>query len=582
METLLARQQAKKVEPESSIDPARKSEANASKPASEAKTSANHSPPPTGDIKRALENAATTARADTRSFERIAGNQGALGRTFDFLKNNLGGSSENRTWYHPAALWSNVLDYDSGSFSTRARLSKISTAIRSAQNKLNNGDSESAARSLKQVSESKPNGSITLKSTAEVLKYNESQRHGVDFLADTTVMAVTGLCLVPGAGVAPLAMGAFVGGNLKYALKKMDGNYASSSDHVSGAIVGAAPIFGRYLGGAAYDAIGWGASRLGATQAVMSPAARVFGYATESGGIGGMLTSSQKYSELKNGGATTADALRGSVSNFGSGFAAGFGAGIVLGAPVQYLLSKPAHRLRAGEQTKGLLGNDNGQFASELRQAYSSYSISGRSDTLLKEVNQVLDRRGIPPLNSLKDTKSLSRLLLAGEHGTDAGIELINKTRFGFVTDLGHELKHHEQLYLTARRAADLAGVGKEFGPNEIARYANLHLKLTGNYRSLDVDFAINVLKYRNGLALTAREAARADRLIAAQANYPRSFYSPSNLFRYFMNPLEIEARSIEAYTRIHNTPYLRGGTSAPALIWHKISGDKRELQKRR
>jgi hypothetical protein len=200
---------------------------------------------------------------------------------------------------------------------------------------LNAGNTENSNNKVESLHTQGQDGTRVLQAASEAQKYDDSQRNGVEFITDAAVTAGTATLVATGVGAVGIVGGALIGGGLKYALKSADSNYASSSDLLTGALLGAAPGVGRLAGAFMSEAASSIGTRVGST--VLTKFSSVAGVAMESGTIGGMNNASQTFSDATAHGATTSEALSKSAASFGVGFAIGFTGGALVSGLKQAL-----------------------------------------------------------------------------------------------------------------------------------------------------------------------------------------------------------------------------------------------------
>src|SRR5262249_33992152 len=75
-----------------------------------------------------------------KSFQNEANHQGVFGSLVDGAKNHIGSTAENRSWYNPAALWSNVFDYNAGSKHTGEQLDAQGERLKELRQAAQNAD----------------------------------------------------------------------------------------------------------------------------------------------------------------------------------------------------------------------------------------------------------------------------------------------------------------------------------------------------------------------------------------------------------------------------------------------------------
>ncbi len=207
------------------------------------------------------------------TFKKEVQGGGAIGKLFDAGKNTIGTSARERSWFEPGALWSHVFDSDAGSRSTESSLAD-------EQKKIEELKSAAKAHNVKrycelfqeltgQTFDQGKTVSASLKESAAVGRYHDSQSAGVETIADLGAAVVAGLSLKAqgGRGASALALrlagGAAIGGATKAGLKQLDGQYASlPRDFLTGSIMGASVLGGELAGSAVSKAIG---SRYGLT-----------------------------------------------------------------------------------------------------------------------------------------------------------------------------------------------------------------------------------------------------------------------------------------------------------------------------
>lgn len=161
------------------------------------------------------------------NFHKSRDTQGVLGSSYDWMKNNLGGSYETGSWL--ARRWSNVLNYDMGSEAIQKNIDRTKQVVAS-------GDPDKIARAS-EIAE----GRISLKATITAKEYNNDQRLGVNLLADTATIAA--VALTRRRDILDLAVRGAV---VKSGLKAVDGSYSKPlDDAATGAFIGVmTPIAG--------------------------------------------------------------------------------------------------------------------------------------------------------------------------------------------------------------------------------------------------------------------------------------------------------------------------------------------------
>ncbi|MFA5911313.1 MAG: hypothetical protein WC815_21265 [Vicinamibacterales bacterium] len=164
------------------------------------------------------------------NFHKSRDTQGVLGSSYDWMKNNLGGSYETGSWF--ARRWSNVLNYDMGSEAIQKNIDRTKQLVAAGQT-----DKIVKATEI-------ADGRISLKTTNTAREYNNDQRLGVNFLADTATFAA--VALARGKGVIDLAVRGAV---VKSGLKAVDGSYSKPlDDAATGAFIGVMTPFAGALG----------------------------------------------------------------------------------------------------------------------------------------------------------------------------------------------------------------------------------------------------------------------------------------------------------------------------------------------
>lgn len=163
-----------------------------------------------------------------KQFKEEKASQGVVGQSFDFLKNNLGGSSESESW--GSRVWSNVLSADNGSVAIEKRFEQTKNAV-ATQDK---------ALVLPTLSVD-TDGQTKLKVQSAAADYAESQRTGVGLAAEMVAMTAAGI------GRGNLASSVVKGAFAKAGVKMLDGTYANySEDLATGALLGlSVPMAGR-------------------------------------------------------------------------------------------------------------------------------------------------------------------------------------------------------------------------------------------------------------------------------------------------------------------------------------------------
>ncbi|HEY9678609.1 MAG TPA: hypothetical protein V6C76_11400 [Drouetiella sp.] len=156
--------------------------------------------------------------------------QGLIGRAYDAMKNSAGTSRESQSLF--ARGWSYVLNADEGS-------TALAQSVQATKNAIASGDKSK----LGSLIELKNDGSLSLKIEGVASKYDESQKAGVNFVADTAAMVSTATSKTVIGGIAKAML---TGAMYKAGLKAVDGAYSDfSGDLISGAVLGAAtPLAG--------------------------------------------------------------------------------------------------------------------------------------------------------------------------------------------------------------------------------------------------------------------------------------------------------------------------------------------------
>ncbi|MBA4027142.1 MAG: hypothetical protein C0473_02770 [Cyanobacteria bacterium DS3.002] len=164
------------------------------------------------------------------NFHKSRDTQGVLGSSYDWMKNNLGGSYETGSWL--ARRWSNVLNYDMGSEAIQKNIDRTKQLVAS-------GDLDKVARASEIA-----DGRINLKATNTAKEYNNDQRLGVNLLADTATFAA--VALTRGKGGRDVVDLMVRGAVVKSGLKAVDGSYSKPlDDAATGAFIGVmTPIAG--------------------------------------------------------------------------------------------------------------------------------------------------------------------------------------------------------------------------------------------------------------------------------------------------------------------------------------------------
>lgn len=157
------------------------------------------------------------------NFHKSRDTQGVLGSSYDWMKNNLGGSYETGSWI--GRRWSNVLNYDMGSEAIQKNIDRTKQLVAS-------GDTDKIARASEIA-----DGRINLKATNTAKEYNNDQRLAVNLLADTATFAA--VTLTRGKGGRDILELAVRGAVVKSGLKAVDGSYSKPlDDAATGAFIG--------------------------------------------------------------------------------------------------------------------------------------------------------------------------------------------------------------------------------------------------------------------------------------------------------------------------------------------------------
>jgi hypothetical protein len=160
--------------------------------------------------------------------------QGLVGKIYDGMKANLGGSARATNW--PEKLWAAVLDEDLSS-------SRIRENLRDARSAIASGEIEA----VKHLRVNGPDGKSTFAAVNAAKSYDKSQEQGVNFIADTAVLsaAIAGR----GKGLNQYLNIAARGAVIKTAIKAIDGSYSHPGDDLaSGAILALSVPFANKLG----------------------------------------------------------------------------------------------------------------------------------------------------------------------------------------------------------------------------------------------------------------------------------------------------------------------------------------------
>lgn len=182
-----------------------------------------------------------------RRFDQTKSSQGWLGSAWDWVKNNLGCSSEGKSWYNPLKWWGSIVSSDHGSRAVSKQLDELERTTGSLS-------TEEFNTRLQKLNKN-------------VDEYKQSQENGVDFVSDIVsgivsytayTIAAASLAIVPFTGgssllitAGALTIAAGAGSLTKAAIKSSDAKsggrkYNSFSyDIATGAFAGIlAPITG--------------------------------------------------------------------------------------------------------------------------------------------------------------------------------------------------------------------------------------------------------------------------------------------------------------------------------------------------
>ncbi|HEY9790007.1 MAG TPA: hypothetical protein V6D22_06395 [Candidatus Obscuribacterales bacterium] len=215
-----------------------------------------------------------------KSFQQESGHEGFIGSLVDGAKNYLGSTSENRDWCNPKALWSHVLDYNSGSQHTGQQLNREADGLKQLRQAAEKNDVPAFSAKYKELTgkefDPKSIDAAKLKADGDTKRFHQSQANGVEFVTDLGAGAVAGVAALRTGGLslaAPLLFGAAAGSITKAGLKQADGQYANlRNDLLTGGLVGLAVPTGEFAGAAASRAIG---AKLGLTVTGEGLAARI-------------------------------------------------------------------------------------------------------------------------------------------------------------------------------------------------------------------------------------------------------------------------------------------------------------------
>ncbi|MFN8659566.1 MAG: proline-rich domain-containing protein [Candidatus Obscuribacterales bacterium] len=491
-------------------------------------------------------------RNASQSFEYNVRSQGFIGATFDWLKNNLGSSGQDRSWYNPLRWWSNILDYDSGSDATRERIRQEREALDRAQTNLQNCDLPGFQREMEPITIVTPQGYVFSRSMQDAQRYDQSQQRGVDVITD---LAVIGAMLATrGAGGIPgqMLLAAVVKGGLKY----LDGRYFSPSDPFAGAALIGGMGIGRLAGNAISGLIGRLGGSVGAGPTTTAILANLLGFGTEGavagGTYNGVSTFGSLFFDFRNY-TPLPEILQRSAAATVDGAMWGYMLGFLTSAGLQtFRAFAPRGASAPFNMERPVLGQTATETNMELRR------ILGIQDPALMrtELNTFLQRRGMPPISDIE----------IGQLGSGtAGIyypysNSVGLSRFYRNAEvLGHELTHHEQNYLRFRLQADAMNLGPTATQQQMI---DLSRRL-----GIGVDAIEEMMRARNGVRMTPAEAARAQRLQLAEERYPTNDWYGFNP-RYWWNFMEREARRVERIMRA-SAPY--GDLAARALTFGMV-----------
>ncbi len=264
-------------------------------------------------------------RAGTE-FNKNFSDVGFLGRSWDYLKNHAGTSHLGHDWYNPAALWSNLLNYDAGSKATGQRIQNIGMVLSQARQDLSRGDLAAYSTAVAQVVTIDDNGAAHIRSEKDADDYEKSQREGVELLSDACVVAVS--LAVPEAPLLATISGAVT----KFATKEIDGQYsAPASDLIVGGGFGAARFIGTFAGDTSGTLL-----RKAARTAIARPApylARALSTTIESGVVGASLNAAtatgRALEQHEDFPSALTDVGAATTTGFRLGSAVGFGGGLL-------------------------------------------------------------------------------------------------------------------------------------------------------------------------------------------------------------------------------------------------------------
>ncbi len=166
-----------------------------------------------------------------RRFEEEKSRQGWLGNVWDWTKNNLGTSGEDKEWYDPRKWWSVLVNRDAGSNKVGKDIAGIDAKIAELEQLANSGNDAAFVKKYKELTGKELNlndisGEKNLlegsKVDERVNNYSESQEIGVDVIADIGsglfsfgcyAVAAAGILAAPVTGGASLAVtGAAIAG----------------------------------------------------------------------------------------------------------------------------------------------------------------------------------------------------------------------------------------------------------------------------------------------------------------------------------------------------------------------------------
>jgi len=208
---------------------------------------------------RALAQQLAQASSD---FHAESQSQGIIGKSFDFLKDTLGTSAKDHSSFHPAALWSHLLNNDTSSATINNELQREQQLVNKLNAAAQNHDSVTFSNVYKDLTGTvyDTDGAKTSQLPAAQLfkDYSQSQRNGVEFVTDNAAMLASALCFHSarfGSTAKSLALalgsGSLVGSATKISLKQIDSKYANfKEDLVTGTVDGIAVPLGEVAGGA--------------------------------------------------------------------------------------------------------------------------------------------------------------------------------------------------------------------------------------------------------------------------------------------------------------------------------------------